>query len=77
MMNAICYKVKTPIVYNKGTEYETVCDEFLAYYTRKNNEEAQAEVDWLNTTKPEKLFNGEPALCEERTYFLSKQEEMY
>lgn len=76
MMNAICYKTTNPTIYNKGTKWEKTCDTFLAYYTHKNDVDAQNEVDFLNTTKPATLFNGEPALCEERTYFVNKQEEM-
>lgn len=46
-MTTICYKTSNPIVYNADT--------FLAYYTYKTREEAQKEVDEINTTKPEKL----------------------
>lgn len=65
-MTTICYKTSNPIVYNVDT--------FLAYYTYKTREEAQKEVDEINTTKPEKLWNGELAKCDERTYFVNEQE---
>lgn len=58
-MNTICYKTKEPTYYNKGTKYETTCDTFLAYYTYKNDEEAQEEAKRLNTEKPATLWNGE------------------
>lgn len=77
MMTVICYKTHEPVVYNKGTKYEKKHDTFLAYYTHKSKEEAQKEVDRLNSEKPERLWNGELAHCDERTYFVSEQEEMY
>lgn len=77
MSTVICYKTKNPEIFNKGTKYEKICDTFLAYYTYKSVEEAQKEVDEINKTKPEKLWNGELAKCDERTYFVSEQEEMY
>ena len=47
LINAICYKLKTPIVYNKGTRYEKSCDTFLACYGG-SMEAAQRKVDKLN-----------------------------
>lgn len=77
MATVICYKTNKPMICNKGTKYESSHDTFLAYYTYKSVEEAQKEVDEINKTKPEKLWNGELAKCDERTYFVSEQEEMY
>lgn len=77
LRTVICYKQNEPTVYNKGTKWETSEDTFLAYYTYKTKDEAQKEVDEINTNKPEKLFNGEQAKCNERIYFVSEQEEMY
>ena len=77
MATVICYKQHEPTVYNRGTKYEKACDTFLAYYTYKTVAEAQKEVDEINANKPEKLFNGELAKCDERVYFVSEQEEMY
>lgn len=65
MATVVCYKD------NKTGE------EYLSYYTYKSPKEAQEEVDKINEEKPEKLWNGEPALCDERTYFVDEQEEMY
>jgi hypothetical protein len=77
MAMTVCYKLNTPIIYNKGTKHESSCDTFLAYYYRGTREQTQAHVDKLNTEKPERLFNGELALCEERIYFVNEQDEMY
>lgn len=78
MSNTICYKMKTPVVYNKGTKYERTCDTFLAYYTSQSDAEAQAEAEWLNTTKLATLRTGTPINWEKIDYFfVNKQEEMY
>ena len=60
----ICYKLNTPIFYNKGTKYETSCDIFLECYSY-SKEAAQRECDKLNVT------------ATDRIYFVSEQEEMY
>ena len=78
MSTVICYKLKNPMVFNKGTKWENSCDTFLAYYTAKNEAEAQKEVDEINATHPEKLFNGEKIDWNEiEKFFVSRQEEMY
>lgn len=73
----ICYHTNTPVYYNKGTEYEKTRSEFLAYYFNGTREEAEEEVRRINTEKPERLYNGEPAECDERVYYVDEQEEMY
>lgn len=74
----VCYKLKKPIVYNKGTDYEKSEDKFLAFYSYKTEEEAQEEVDIINKKKPERLWNGEKLDWNNIDYFfVSKQEEMY
>ena len=75
MSTVICYKMKEPVYYNKGTKYETTCDTFLAYYTYKNVEEAQVEVDELNNEKPTKLWNGEPINWDEIDFFFVDEQE--
>ena len=50
----ICYKTKTPTVYNRGTRYEKTCDTFLAGYGEKTPEENKAFVKELNSN-PEKF----------------------
>jgi len=77
MMNTICYKTTEPTYYNKGTKWEKTCDTFLAYYTYKNDEDAAAEVNRLNETRPEVLPTGAPAPKNVAYYFVNKQEEMY
>lgn len=49
---------------------------YLAYYTFKSIKEAQKEIDKINAEKPEKLWNGELAKCDERTYFVTEQKGM-
>lgn len=75
--SVICYKTSEPVFYNKGTKYEKSCDTFLAYETYKSLADAKAEAEEINTTKPEKLWNGEFAECDKKTYFAQEQEEMY
>lgn len=58
-MTAICYKVKNPVVYNKGTDREKKQDTFLAYLTFKKIEDAQKEAEKMNREHPEKYWNGE------------------
>lgn len=78
MSTVICYKLKNPMVFNKGTKWESSCSTFLAYYTAKNEAEAQKEVDEINATHPEKLFNGEKINWDEiEKFYVDKQEEMY
>lgn len=77
MTNTICYKRNTPIYYNKGTKWEKACDEFLAYYTYKDDAEAQAEAERLTAEKPAILPNGALAPADVAYYFVQKQEEMY
>lgn len=70
----ICYKTRTPIIYNAGTRYETNCDTFLAYYAT-NYETAQAECDKLNTEHPNKLWNGKDLDWNEIDYFFVDEQE--
>ena len=77
-MTVICYKTKKPVVYNRGTKYESSCSDFLSYYTYKTKEEAQEEANELNTLKPEKLWNGKKIDWTEVDYFyVDDQDEMY
>lgn len=74
-MLAICYKRKTPVVYNEGTQYERRNDEFLAYYTGKNKEDAEREAERLTKEKPERWFNG--TLAPEVEYYFVVEQEMF
>jgi hypothetical protein len=74
----ICYKTKEPTYYNKGTKYESSCDEFLLYQCFRKIEEVQAEVDRLNNDHPEKDFMGNKIDWNKIDYFfVNVQEEMY
>lgn len=77
-MIAYMYKTSKPTTYNPGTPYEHTVDTFLALvsYT-KTFEQVQAECDQLNREKPERLWNGELAYCNERTYFARKMDNDY
>lgn len=74
-MTVICYKTKTPVVYNKGTKYEKRCDEFLSYYTYKTRENAEIECNELNTTKPRQLWNGKEIDWSVIDYFFVDEQE--
>lgn len=45
----ICYKLKTPVIYNRGTKWEKQEDTFLACYGYANPEENKRLVNVLNT----------------------------
>ena len=78
MANALCYKTKNPVIYNKGTIWEKQDDEFLAMYVSYNDQEAQAIADKLNSEKPNELPNGRNINWNEIAYFyINKQDEMY
>lgn len=62
LMTTICYKLNTPVVYNKGTRFETTEDTFLHCYMRGTHEEVQRVVDTLNTE------------VNDRVYFVDEQE---
>lgn len=74
-MTVICYKTKTPVVYNKGTKYEKRCDEFLSYYTYKTRENAEIECNELNTTKPHQSWNGKEIDWSIIDYFFVDEQE--
>lgn len=74
-MTIICYKTKEPVIYNKGTKYESRCDEFLSYYTYKSKNDAQSECDELNTVKPNKLWNGQEINWNVIDYFFVDEQE--
>lgn len=65
MMNTICYKLDTPVVYNKGTKWESSEDTFLECYVRGTREDAEALCVEKNLT------------ATNRVYFVDQQEIMY
>lgn len=77
MINAICYKLKTPIVYNKGTRYEKSCNTFLACYGG-SMEATQCKVNQLNndTTAKEEFCAEHRLVASSIDYFyVNTQEE--
>lgn len=68
-MTIMCYKLKEPIVYNKGTSWEKTQDKFLAYETYKGIEEAKAEAKRYNDTKPNVDALGNPIDWNKIDYF--------
>lgn len=73
----ICFRTINPIYYNKGTEWETACDHFLAYYTNKTIEEAKKEVEEMNRNHPDKDAHGLPIdWTTVKEFFVSEQEPM-
>lgn len=78
MMTVVCYETKEPVFYNKGTEYERTHTTFLSYYTYATIEQAQIEVDRLNTEKPATLQNGQTIdWAKVKRFFVSQQENMF
>lgn len=77
MMTTINYKVKEPVIYNKGTEWEKSEDTFLSHYTHKSIEKATIEVEEMNRTHPTHLFNGQPIDWNKIDYFFVDEQEMF
>lgn len=81
MINTICYKLKTPQVYNRGTPYEKSCDEFLVCYGFDSDEENERFVDKLNNDICAKeQFIAEkrmPYKANEIDYFFSHKQEPF
>lgn len=78
MMNVVCYKMKEPVVYNKGTQWESSCDTFLYKYVYGNEANAQGLANELN----QMLMDGITAhdgldMTKIARFYLSRQKEMY
>lgn len=74
-IRVICYKLKKPIIYNKGTKWESQQDTFMAYETYKSLEEAKAKAEWYNTNKPNADDLGNPIDWNEVDYFYADIQE--
>lgn len=76
---AICYKLKEPIIYYKGTKQEcNLGDDFLAYYFCGNEKTPELEVEKLNKERPAFMKNGTPIDWSKVNYFyVNMQEDMY
>lgn len=79
MTNTVCYKTIEPTYYNKGTKYESSCDEFLAFYCPgKSKAEITEYVTKINNKKPKWIDAfGEVNWSEIAYFFVREQEEMY
>jgi hypothetical protein len=75
----ICYKVITPVIYNKGKAYETQEDEFLACYGYLTREETEKEIARLNTdAEAKRIFCEEGRLnAENIAYFFYHEQEPF
>lgn len=68
---AICYKLKTPLVFNAGTRYETRYSDFLAFECGIDEAYAQRKCDELNAGTKE--IDGK----EVDFFYVQKQASMY
>lgn len=76
LIPVICYKLKQPRVYNRGTRYETSEDSFLSYYTTGDLDRARAEATELNDQRPAKNRFGYPINWDDISYFYADEQEM-
>lgn len=78
MMNVICYKMKEPVVYNKGTQWESSCDTFLYRYVYGNKFQAQAVADELNQMLMDGVTTHDRLdMTKIARFYVDQQEEMY
>ena len=72
----ICYKLVTPIIYNKGTKWEVQHDEFLACYGYATREATEKEIIRLNAdAEAKRLFCYEHRLNPENiAYFFYNEQ---
>ena len=72
----VCYQTKEPVIYNKGSKYESRCSEFLYVQARKDN--GTELVDKLNTMLAEGVEKYELLdMTKIDHFYLDKSEEMY
>ena len=64
LLPVLCYRVKA------------TGEEFLAGYMLSFEQAVKLAEDY-NTNKPERIWNDQPAKCDEREYFADVQPEMY
>lgn len=78
LVNAICYKVKKPVIYNEGTIWEKSCDTFLARYGG-SKEATEKQIALLNSDESAKAeFCAKQRLIADEIayFFLNVQEEI-
>ena len=72
----VCYTTKEPVVYNKGTQWEKTCSDFLFMQANKDN--GTELVDKLNAMLAEGVEKYELLdMTKIDHFYLDKSEEMY
>ena len=72
----VCYQTKKPVIYNKGTKYESQCSEFLYVQARKDN--GTEMVEKLNNLLAEGATRYELLdLTKIDHFYLNVSEEIY
>ena len=72
----VCYTTKEPIVYNKGTQWERTCSDFLFMQAHKDN--GTELVDKLNAMLAEGVEKYELLdMTKIDHFYLAESEEMY
>lgn len=79
MVNTICYKLKTPIIYNKGTKWEKKEDTFLVCYGYTNIIDHNAKLKELNTDEQAKedFCNKHRLKANEIEYFFNNVQDEF
>lgn len=72
----VCYTMKEPVVYNKGTQWEKTCSDFLFVQARKDN--GTELVNKLNAMLAAGVEKYELLdMTKIDHFYLDKSEEMY
>ena len=72
----VCYTTKKPVVYNKGTQWEKICSDFL--FVQANKDNGAELVDKLNAMLAEGVEKYELLdMTKIDHFYLDKSEEMY
>ena len=72
----VCYTTKEPVVYNKGTQWEKTCSDFL--FVQANKDNGTELVDKLNTMLAEGVEKYELLdMTKIDHFYLAESEEMY
>ena len=73
MALTICYRITKEYTEEKTHIIRKQGEEFLAYYTTSNREEAQKEAEAINNGQIKVLCNRQEADIEHKFYFVHKQ----
>ena len=72
----VCYTTKEPVVYNKGTQWEKTCSDFL--FVQANKDNGTELVNKLNAMLTEGVKKYERLdMTKIDHFYLDKSEEMY